>query len=440
MTEPIRIASAHDLLALVPVLAGYRPHRSLVCLAFRGDRVAGVLRYDLPPVGADREPLVNAAVGVLCRVKAVDGLIAVTYSDRTYRARSAAGERALLRLLARRASQAGFAVRDTIRVATDGWGSLLDPETPRGGRSLALIDTSSIIRHPDVEAGLPVPLDDVTLPSVPATEAQLIRTAVRVLEAEYDDPDSQGELRRLVQTARPVDLIESLLEAPFETDLTAAEIARLAWLARLAAIPVCRDAMMLQIAFGPEAARVALAQPSAAAEPGARTAPADPTRPDGAEDGSDREQRATVTAVPVTITGEAASQVREEVALGRMLLGESRVRPDIERVRRGLAVLLRVAASAYGRQRAGLLCVASWLVWGLGRGSAAAELLDAALDAEAGYPMARLLARYFATGALPEWLFEPGERNVTPSSLDGANGAGSGLADPGCAVQRGRGQ
>ena len=35
MTTIIRAAAAHDLLALVPALAGFQPERSIVCVAFR---------------------------------------------------------------------------------------------------------------------------------------------------------------------------------------------------------------------------------------------------------------------------------------------------------------------------------------------------------------------------------------------------------------------
>ncbi|MDR5701298.1 DUF4192 family protein [Agromyces aerolatus] len=372
MNSPIRIASAQDLLALTPVLAGYRPERSLVCLAFREDRVAGVLRYDLPTAIPEREPLVSAAIGVLCRIPDIEGLVVVTYSDARFRSRAAAGERALLRLLMRQARQAGFATRDAIRVACDAWGSLLDPETPADGHPLELIESSSVLQHPSIAGRAPGAIDDGTaLPQIADAEVELVRTALRELEAEYGAaagaegarsrswPEHEAELR----TAQPVDLVESLLARTPATPPTDDDVVRLAWFARLAAVPVSRDAMMLQIAFGPRVGRTALAD------------------------------------VPEPVGGA-------HLALGRMLLGETCERPDDERVRRGREVLLRTAASAPPRERAGLLCMASWLVWATGRGTAASTLLDASLAADPGHAMAQLLHRYFATGALPEWLFE----------------------------------
>ena len=48
MTTIIRAAGAHDLLALVPALAGFVPERSIVCVAFRGARSEAVAKCLLP--------------------------------------------------------------------------------------------------------------------------------------------------------------------------------------------------------------------------------------------------------------------------------------------------------------------------------------------------------------------------------------------------------
>ena len=143
MTTIIRAAAAHDLLALVPALAGFVPERSIVCVAFRGSRSAGVLRHDLPRRARDRPSLVSAIVGTLCRMPGVDAVVPIAYTDRTFESSRGLPERVLLALLVRRFEQAGFQVRDALCRAADGWGSLLDPATPARGHALAMIDESA---------------------------------------------------------------------------------------------------------------------------------------------------------------------------------------------------------------------------------------------------------------------------------------------------------
>src|SRR6187402_1262526 len=130
MTTIIRAGGPHDLLALVPALAGFRPERSIVCVAFRGSRSAGVLRHDLPRRARDRSAVTDAIIGTLCRITGVDAIVPIVYTDATFAGAAGIPERALLNLVVRRAEQAGFHVRDALCRAADAWGSLLDPDDP----------------------------------------------------------------------------------------------------------------------------------------------------------------------------------------------------------------------------------------------------------------------------------------------------------------------
>ncbi|WP_448003979.1 DUF4192 family protein [Agromyces bauzanensis] len=142
MTTIIRAGAAHDFLAIVPALTGYAPVRSLVCVAFHGNRSAGVLRFDLPRRARDRETLASVVVGTVCRMPGVDAIVPVVYTEAAFARRGAMPERALLELVVARAEAAGFLVRDALCVAADGWGSVLDPETPAQGHPLDLIASS----------------------------------------------------------------------------------------------------------------------------------------------------------------------------------------------------------------------------------------------------------------------------------------------------------
>jgi hypothetical protein len=387
MTTIIRAAAAHDLLALVPALAGLVPERSIVCVAFRGSRSAGVLRHDLPRRARDRPSLVSAIVGTLCRMPGVDAVVPIAYTDRTFASSRGLPERALLSLLVRRFEQAGFQVRDALCRAADGWGSLLDPSTPDQAHALAMIDESA--------AAAALPAGDAAHGSstasgrLPERDEELAAAIAAELAAFGEVDDVEVQLERLGDVADPVALVEALVDegdvAPDGADSRRPLGLRLAWFVHLAERPPLRDAMMLQFAFGPVV--------GAAAH-------------DDALETAERAERRGET-VDELVRRELADGAEGEVSemLGRLLLGRSSLRPDHGRVERALEVVRTAAAHAPHELRVAPLCIAAWLAWSLGRGSAAGALVELALEAEPGHSMASLLAAFIGSGTLPEWAF-----------------------------------
>jgi len=389
MTTIIRAAGAHDLLALVPALAGFVPERSIVCVAFRGARSAGVLRHDLPRRARDRSALVSAIVGTLCRMPGVDAVVPIAYTDATFHAARGVPERPLLSLLVRRAEQAGFAVRDALCRAADGWGSVLDPATPTAGHPLAMIDESTAARQ--------VPIDDRVVVSasdagrLPARDESVAAAVEAELSALADVDGCSARLERLAAEADPVALVEALLRR----DPADVPALHLAWFLHLSAAPAIRDAMMLQFGFG----RVV----GAAAH-------------DDAIASITRATEAGVT-IDELVRRELADGDVDDVSdlLARLLLGRTGLRPDHRRVRRALDLVRWAAVHAPLGQRAAPLCVAAWLAWALGMGSAAGLLVEQAVAADPEHSMATLLAAFIGSGALPDWAFaepegDPGDR------------------------------
>ncbi len=379
MTTIIRASAAHDLLALVPSLAGFVPERSIVCVAFRGARSAGVLRHDLPRRAKDRAALVTAVIGTLCRMPGVDAVVPIAYTDATFATGGVMPERRLLSLLVRRAEQAGFAVRDALCRAADGWGSLLDADTPATGHPLAMIDASPAAAqlpaedrvHDTADAGGRLPVPDETVAADIATELAAFAEIGRIV----------GQLDRLGDDADPVALAETLLRArPDEHPPL-----RMAWFVHLADRPAIRDAMMLQFAFGPVVGEAA--------------------HDDAAETASRAADRGET--VDELVRREVADGDEDPVSelLGRLLLGQSSLRPDHPRVERALELCRWAAAHAPAELRPAPLCIAAWQAWALGRGSAAGALIDQALAVAPGHPMAALLSAFIGSGVLPEWAF-----------------------------------
>ena len=164
---------------------------------------------------------------------------------------------------------------------------------------------------------------------------------------------------------------------------------QLAWLLHLASRPAMRDALMLQFAFGPVIGEIAL--DAHANGPGGVVAEG----PDHARQPNDGEEP----------WGPLPHDEGTDQLLARLLVGQTSVRPDPDRIERVLAVLGVAVANAPVGYRPGTLCIAAWLAWALGRGSAAGAMLERALSEEPGHRMAGLLLTFIGSGSLPEWAF-----------------------------------
>jgi hypothetical protein len=390
MTTIIRAEAAHDFLALVPALVGYRPARSVLCVAFDGNRTGGVLRHDLPDGPDATDALVRAVVGTVCRLPDADAVVPIVYTDERFDGGDIP-RRDLLDGLVRRAEEAGFLVRDALCVAADGWGSLLDEDLPPGGRPLGLIDESPVAVRAE-EHG-PFAESPTALVRLPEPDPATVRDVGRILEGLDGRPSGSADTERAVLEAiaaverelgdgvDPVVAAEQLAEGASRT------AARLAWIIHLLDRPVFRDAMILQIAFGAVIGELAL---------------------DSAEDAEERALRSGESLdelVRRELDPVAAESVDE--FLSRLMLGRAAARPDAERIERALGTLVVAVANAPRAKRAGVSCAAAWLAWALGRGSAAGSLIDLALDAQPDHGMALVLARLFGSGALPDWAFGP---------------------------------
>lgn len=379
MTTIIRAGAAHDLLALVPALAGFRPERSIVCVAFRGNRSAGVLRYDLPRRARERPVIADSLIATLCRIPGVDAVVPIAYTDATFAARRGLPERALLSLVVRRAEEAGFIVRDALCRAADAWGSLPDPDTPESGHPLSMIDESPVAERVQLHASeLGTAESSGELPQRDDARATSISTE---LEAFADDRRIESRLEELGPEADPVELVETLLR----DEPGSHPAGRLAWFLHLASAPAMRDAMMLQLAFGPVVGMLAHDDADVVGERAARSR----------------------TTVDDLVRRDLERGEEHEVSdlLARLLLGQSTTRPDPSRIERALRLLRPLIADAPIDRRIGSLCIAAWLTWSLGRSSAAGVLLDRALEIDPDHSMATLLAAFIGSGALPEWAF-----------------------------------
>ena len=382
MTLVFKASGPADLLAMVPVLVGFRPRNSVVLVAFRGERTCGAMRFDLPVSAARalQKRVVSSVIGTICKLSNVDAMVPVIYTDDAFAGTSAIPQSELAELLGRRIEQSGFELRASICQASDGWASYFETAVPAGGHPLDDIAESS------VAAAIPDELrppgdDDLARRVADAEPRTMTRMGKRLAEyrrllASVTDPDTDDVPAAL----DPICDLPIFAEAALEWDAAALE-EHGALLVFALQGPPARDLVMLQWAAG-------LAVGDQIWDAGAA--------------GND---------VPdVGLSGSPADH-SHDADLGDLMMGIA-PRPDPVRIHAGIALLLALVAQLADKDRPPLLCMLAWLNWALGRGTRAGRHLDEALSIDPSYSMAQLLDTMLGNGMLPEWAFSPsaGER------------------------------
>jgi hypothetical protein len=403
MHSIVKASDAQDFLAFVPRLVSFRPERSLVLVAFRGNRTCGTLRLDLPQSGARavHKRIANTLIGMVCKIRGADAVVPVIYTDESVETRGTLPHDELVRKLIDRAELGGFAVRDALCVAVDGWGSYLDAELPEHGHPLSLIAESSVADRlpPSALTALSTPDDLARLPTVNLAETESVARAMKQLRRLLDFSVEVGDeetatlplslaaaLDELEDEAGPLFDPVNLAEQALGWNPETLDAVRAAVMIFVLQGPPNRDATMLQFAFG--------AGVGAAAER------------------SNREhadiQRATGKSMDDIVAAEidsAQGQHPDDRLIGEMMMGQTGERPNVDRVKRAIELLKKLVALAPRSNRPAPLCMLAWLSWSLGRGSVAGRFIDDALTIDEHYGMAQLLATLLDTGMLPEWAF-----------------------------------
>ncbi|KGJ72565.1 hypothetical protein GY21_14600 [Cryobacterium roopkundense] len=382
----VKTRKAHDFLALVPQLVGFRPERSMVLVAFRGNRTCGALRFNLPDPDAPTQVykrIATTLVGVLCKIPGVDAVVPVAYTDESFSAVRGLPHENFVDCLVKRAEMSGFLVRDALCVAADAWGSYLDPNCPARGRTLDEITSSPVCEEIPAahRLGLATVQSGAELPRVaPVVRNHVLQAYRRYQRLDLRDARQEALVQAVGEVLDPVDIAEEALTWS-ATEPDPADVARLLFVVQS---PAYRDQVMVQFAFGREVGRQAYQVNQAYLH----------------------RRRSTGRSLDDLVAEEFESGENPEAwRISDLLLGQNEDRPDPLRIERAISLLKYVAASAPRRNRPAPLCMLSWLSWTLGRGSVAGLLVEQALAIDSTYPMATLLNTLLGTGTLPDWAF-----------------------------------
>lgn len=352
MPTIVKAAGSADLLALVPSMVGFTPKNSVVLVAFRGRQTAGAMRFDLPAlasVSAEKR-IITTMVGIFCKLRDVESIVSVIYSDGFFGAQIP--EEAFARSLNHRLERSGFTIRESLCQAANGWASYYDDDVPLEGHPLREItDSPTLGRLPAdarvVDEVVPLRVPDSAAPNRARVAKRAAFVQGLIERADTGDLARDSVLEGIADVPRFAEHALSL-QLPDIEDQAALLIV-------LLQVPLVRDLVMLQWAFGWEV--------------GDRFWLAEGTFEDS-----------------LLIMGDGP-------------------RPDTERIARGLSLLLAVTGLAADDRRPPLLCMLGWLSWSLGKSSRARVFVDEALTIRPDYSMARLLSTLFGSGCLPEWAF-----------------------------------
>ena len=408
MQTVIKAAGAADFLALLPVLAGYTPTRSLALVAFRGSRTLGVLRVDLPPHDADAQTVSRCAatfIGLVCRLRDADGVVPVVYCDEQLYPEARGGtdgplaHAALLAAVMQRADACGLRVSDALCVASDAWCSYLEAS----GSSHPLTELDASPARAAVPGGTARVSGDqatgIELPPADFAERERVGVAIERLTHALDAMLS-GDDWPTTGSTRPgsawLDGATVTLERASRGITLPGDGATLGTAGALGALcdvpalfedalgtapddlgPDVSAALLLCLAR-PSMRDVALSQWSFDLDTGDEVLEAQLAWQDGVEFPSH---------------------------LAAHMIGEG-PQPDIARVQTALTLVRHLAAVAPKSLRPAPLTVAAWLSWALGRSTHAAAYLDLVRAIDANYGLAQIVSSMVSAGHLPEWAFE----------------------------------
>ena len=383
-----------DLLRHVPDLLPVDPEDSVVLILFKRShgtrsRTTGAMRVDLLHA-EDPEELDTWAAAVLGRVLHVDGVTGVAiaaYTPETFAPSGRPPAATQVRAVARQAERMGLEVLDRFCVGADAWGSLGDPELPRGGRALSLLEPE----EPRAPRRSPLARPE------PAPEDRCDRFADHY-EQWWIRPEGPGGVLHGVDLGQPAQIgafgpasVLSLLELPEEESA----MDRYRWGRDIDAVVDLVEGILAphEVEDGPCACRALLM--SLAVRQGLI--------------GLLLAQIAWGPAFGKEVWTAVSAPAGRQRSIDRMMdaIGGGRFRrPDTDRIDAGIAALQEVATYVdLPRTGAAVDEALSWLHWACGASSTAGRLAERALQQDDDRDIAPTVLAKAQRGILPQWAF-----------------------------------
>lgn len=367
---PVTLASASEFLSLVPALVGMEPAESIVCVAFQRNRTHGAVRLDLAGfLNSDtRHDATMIAVKTIMRIPRVTGVAVIVYTDQSATAPAGPPCADVARELCEAFAGLDIEIIEQLWRGHSEWGSY---ELPAEVHSV-----DELIGPPDVPelAVLDVASETQMLRSDPQEREAVMSVVERFRADEQDETVSDDELQiGACDLLDPVALASTLAHlVDADADIGVEELGLIATMLESGRL---RDVMTYSWAWGEGPAAHLWTR---------------------------------------LIYPESFTVPEDDDPWMYALGGRIEVRPDVERLRRAIALLKRVSAVLHESDRAPALTVISWCYWALGLASIADVWLRRAAASDPTYSLANIMRMMLDGCVMPDWaFFDPGElRNV----------------------------
>ncbi len=377
---PVQAAGVADLVSYIQHTLGFPPRHSLAAISMTGRNLGAVLRCDWNPgtvrTWADHTAYARQFAGHLARDQRANGCVAVLFRDDDGRQPeedpTSGSDRLLAAALERELSEAGLPLMELWLVAR---GRLWHVDCPEPGScsghgspvswvetsvvNASLIVEGSVVEEEPVGSGLPAAAEDF---SVELTWA--LRNVVEIgceVGAE-DEAEEHEELVYWLEAWERVLAGEGLPEQPTERAILMAGLL----------LVERRDCLLAAASFTLERAL------SGAAWIG--------TLP-----------------VEASLAFDAEPREVNGVLYSSVILAASRRSPDWERVAHLKNACTGLLPEAAGPVASALRCLAAWVEWARGRGSAAGRILHECRHEDPDYPLGQLLGEIVDRGMLSGW-------------------------------------
>lgn len=385
MTESPAILKARtgaDPLAMLPLLAGGPLSPGIAIAPFSGNRTPAVLRHPLPRTAkrSELQAIAGALLGMISKLGGCDAVAIAIYTDDPFDVALDTWTE-LEKALVERFLTAGFGVKDTFCVASDGWACFGELEK----RELGEITDSPLNR----QWAKDVPPSRVFDGTLPGTDAAVVAEVQRTL-----DELTLGFRVDAFGIAHPYDAADpiSLLEQALEIGADGVGPQRLAELVLAVQREGDFDRVVTQVCLGPDRAADVWAATLALREKAARRG----RQP-----------------IELMLRERRRRESKQNLEIGRLLTGLECSRPDDARVRAAIEVLARATAHAPRDLRPTTLCVLAWLHWALGLGTSAGRLLQAASDIDPHHDLTAIVHAIIVAVMVPHWTLTRDLRDAT---------------------------
>jgi len=396
--EKIRVSSGEDLLAFIPQIVGYWPENSLVCIGMAGKALRATMRLDLPPAGAgDLEQFTALAAGQLGSDEEADGCLIAIFGDDDWAGPARFPHEGLYNCLREAFAAEGMPVRDSWYVGGEHWRSIecTNPSCcPWPGQSNEEI-TGSFVNAEFVYRGRRV--EGNPRERIPAM------TAVQDPGFAHKVTEALGPYLDRLATCGLAENQLSVTLGAWERSMAhwpeRPDPAMGAYLVASLGHTSVRDAVMVSLA--------ATAEVSLAGVRGVGY-----LLPDVQElvvptnwYGGNQSEGCGVAVVDEPDDGICAAAATFSAILlgGTVDDGPCLLAPNWMRLDLAEQLLLLLAQSVQGPEKAPVLCILGWIQWCRGRGTWAGTYFQAAQECLPGYTLACLLDQLLAAGYIAPW-------------------------------------